>query len=76
MWLIVNCKSGISRYEVSRDLGVSQKSAWHMLHRIRLAMQDQLTGGMMGGDVDVNEWTELLAGLEFELARDPELFEK
>ena len=36
MWLLVNCKNGISSYEVSRDLGVSQKSAWHMMHRIRL----------------------------------------
>ncbi|HLG95772.1 MAG TPA: IS1595 family transposase [Bryobacteraceae bacterium] len=55
MWLIVNCKNGISSYEVARDLDVSQKSAWHMLHRIRLAMQDDLTGGMLGGEVEVDE---------------------
>jgi transposase-like protein len=55
MWLIVNCKNGISSYEVARDLGVSQKSAWHMLHRIRLAMQDDLTGGMLNGEVEVDE---------------------
>ncbi|MBZ5609804.1 MAG: IS1595 family transposase [Acidobacteriia bacterium] len=55
MWLIVNCKNGISSYEVARDLKVSQKSAWHMLHRIRLAMQDDLTGGMLGGEVEVDE---------------------
>jgi transposase-like protein len=55
MWLIVNCKNGISSYEVGRDLGVSQKSAWHMLHRIRLAMQDDLTGGMLSGEVEVDE---------------------
>lgn len=55
MWLLVNCKNGISSYEVSRDLGVSQKSAWHMMHRIRLAMQNDLTGGMLGGDVEVDE---------------------
>src|SRR4051812_47261034 len=35
VWLIVTCKNGISSYEVSRDLGVSQKSTWHMMHRIR-----------------------------------------
>ena len=40
VWCITNCKNGISSYELSRDLGVTQKSAWHMLHRIRLAMQD------------------------------------
>jgi transposase-like protein len=55
MWLLTNCKNGISSYEVSRDLGVSQKSAWHMMHRIRLAMQDDLTGGMLGGEVEVDE---------------------
>src|SRR4051812_10283699 len=38
MWLLVSCKNGISSYEVSRDLGISQKSAWHMMHRIRLAL--------------------------------------
>lgn len=38
MWLLVSCKNGISSYEVSRDLGISQKSAWHMMHRIRLAV--------------------------------------
>jgi hypothetical protein len=55
MWLIVNCKNGISSYEVGRDLGVSQKSAWHMLHRIRLAMQDDLTGGKLGGEIEIDE---------------------
>jgi len=55
MWLLVNCKNGISSYEVSRDLGVSQKSAWHMMHRIRLAMQDDLTGGKLGGEVEIDE---------------------
>jgi hypothetical protein len=55
MWLLVNCKNGISSYEVSRDLGVSQKSAWHMMHRIRLAMQDDLTGGKLAGEIEVDE---------------------
>lgn len=40
MWLLVSCKNGISSYEVSRDLGISQKSAWHVMHRVRLAVQD------------------------------------
>jgi hypothetical protein len=39
MWLIVNAKNGISSYEVHRSLGVTQKTAWFMLQRIRLAMQ-------------------------------------
>jgi transposase-like protein len=39
-WLIANAKNGISSYEISRSIGVTQKTAWFMLHRIRLAMQD------------------------------------
>jgi transposase-like protein len=41
VWLIVNCKNGISSYELGKDLGVTQKSAWFMLHRIRLAIQSK-----------------------------------
>ena len=54
-WLITNCKNGISSYEIHRDLKVTQKTAWFMLHRIRLAMQDTETGGKLGGDVEVDE---------------------
>lgn len=39
MWLIINCKNGISSYEIARDLDVRQETAWFMLHRIRKAMQ-------------------------------------
>jgi hypothetical protein len=39
MWLIVNCKNGISSYEVARDLKLTQRTAWFVLHRIRTAMQ-------------------------------------
>lgn len=39
IWCIANCKNGISSYELGRSIGVTQKSAWHMLHRIRLAMK-------------------------------------
>ena len=38
LWLIVNCKNGISSYEVARAIGVTQKTAWFMGHRIRLAL--------------------------------------
>ncbi len=39
MWLVVNCKNGISSYEIARALGITQKSAWFMDHRIRVALQ-------------------------------------
>ena len=54
IWLIVNAKNGISSYELHRALGVTQKTAWFMLHRIRLAMQTK-TFAKMSGDVEVDE---------------------
>jgi transposase-like protein len=54
MWMIANDKNGISSYEVGRGLGVTQKTAWFMMHRIRLAMQDE-DGGKLGGEVEVDE---------------------
>src|ERR1700730_13661906 len=57
-WLVTNCKNGISSYEIARDIKVTQKSAWFMLHRIRLAMQDEFFGSKLGGDggeVEVDE---------------------
>jgi transposase-like protein len=47
-WLIVNAKNGISSCELARDLGVTQKTAWFMLHRIRLAMQNGSLGKFSG----------------------------
>lgn len=38
-WMVANCKNGVSSYEISRDLGVTQKTAWFMDHRIRLALR-------------------------------------
>jgi transposase-like protein len=54
MWLIANAKNGISSYELHRSIGVTQKTAWFMLHRIRLAMQNG-TFGKLGGEVEVDE---------------------
>src|SRR3981189_3139044 len=39
MWLLANCKNGVGSYEIHRAIGVTQKSAWFMMHRIRLAMK-------------------------------------
>jgi transposase-like protein len=58
VWMIANDKNGISSWELHRALGVTQKSAWFMLHRIRLGMQDARTGGKLGGSgngVEVDE---------------------
>lgn len=57
LWLLVNCKNGISSYEVARDLGISQKSAWFMLHRLRLALQERSITrlGGTGTPVEIDE---------------------
>jgi hypothetical protein len=57
IWMIANYKNGVSSYEIGRALGVTQKSAWFMLHRIRLAMQNRsiLKMGGDGNEVEVDE---------------------
>src|SRR6202035_470480 len=57
VWMIANCKNGVSSYEIGRAIGVTQKSAWFMMHRVRLAMQ---SGSLMklggsGKTVEVDE---------------------
>src|SRR3954466_16044345 len=54
LWLLTNCKNGISSYELARALGVTQKTAWFMLSRLRLALQAE-HGGKMDGDIEVDE---------------------
>ena len=54
-WLLSNSKNGISSHELARSLGVTQKSAWFMLQRVRLAMQDGFDGGKLKGQVEVDE---------------------
>jgi transposase-like protein len=49
MWLIVNSKNGISSWEVSRAIGVTQKSAWFMMHRLREVLEPQHADTKMGG---------------------------
>ena len=54
VWMIANCKNGISSWELHRALGVTQKTAWFMLHRVRLAMQSR-TFEKLSGKVEVDE---------------------
>ncbi len=61
VWLLATCKNGISSYEIHRDLGVSQKTAWFMLHRIRTAMKSQ-SWGKVGGSGSTVEADETVIG--------------
>lgn len=54
MWMLANCKNGVSSYEIHRATGISQKSAWFMLQRIRFALQGE-EGGKLSGEVEVDE---------------------
>jgi transposase-like protein len=54
MWMVANCKNGISSYEIKRDLKVAQRSAWFMLHRIRYAMRTG-TFKKLSGEVEIDE---------------------
>jgi transposase-like protein len=55
LWLIVNCKNGISSHELARDLEVTQQTAWFMLHRIRVAMRTGSFSKPLGGEVEADE---------------------
>lgn len=54
MWMLANCKNGISSYELHRATGISQKSAWFVLHRLRVALQDD-NSAKLAGDVEADE---------------------
>jgi len=54
LWLLANAKNGISSYEIHRAIGVTQKTAWFMLHRVRLAMQTE-SFDKLSGAVEVDE---------------------
>jgi transposase-like protein len=54
MWMLANCKNGVSSYEIHRALGVTQKTAWFLLHRIRMAMTDTAPK-LSGGPIECDE---------------------
>src|SRR5260370_31433503 len=54
IWMICGCKNGVSSYEIARGLGVSQKTAWFMLHRVRVAMKSG-TREKLSGEVEADE---------------------
>jgi transposase-like protein len=57
VWIITSAKNGVSSCEMARTLGITQKSAWFMLHRIRLALQagTMMKVGGNGGEVEADE---------------------
>lgn len=62
VWMITNCKNGVSSYEIHRAVKVTQKTAWFMLQRIRLAMQTGSFAKKMGGEGGACEADETFIG--------------
>ncbi len=62
VWVIVNCKNGISSYEIARALGITQKSAWFMMHRVRLAMQSDAFVKLGGPGIEVEADETFIGG--------------
>src|ERR1700677_1432530 len=54
-WMLTNCKNGVSSYEIAETITVMQRSAWFMMHRIRLALQDGFFGSKLSGEVEADE---------------------
>ncbi len=55
LWLVVNCKNGISSCEMAKDLAITQKSAWFLNHRIRYALHEGSFDKLLSGEVEVDE---------------------
>lgn len=55
LWLLCNCKNGISSWELHRALGVTQKTAWFMLQRLRLVLKAGFMGKLSGGPIEIDE---------------------
>jgi transposase-like protein len=57
LWMLVNCRNGVSSYELGRSLGITQKSAWFILHRLRLALREGNLAklGGSGNEVEADE---------------------
>src|SRR6266581_7899984 len=70
LWMIANCKNGVSSYEIGRALGVTQKSAWFMLHRLRLAMQNRSTLKLGGHGKEVEADETFIGGAARFMHRD------
>ena len=67
IWMVANCKNGVSSYEMARDLGITQKSAWFLDHRIRLAMQ---AGSLIKADGNVEADETAIGGFAKNMHKD------
>jgi transposase-like protein len=71
VWMIVSAKNGVSSYEIARGLAVTQKTAWFMMHRIRLALQRGSFDRKLMGDVEIDE--TYIGGVARNMHRDKQV---
>lgn len=62
LWMLINCRNGVSSYEVGRTLGITQKSAWFVLHRLRLALQSGSLTNFGGSNKEVEADETFIGG--------------
>ena len=74
MWMIVNAKNGVSSHEIKRSLNVTQKTAWFMLHRVRLSLKENHEGYKLGGpDTEVETDETFIGGRKKNMHADKKL---
>jgi transposase-like protein len=74
MWMVANCKNGVSSWEIHRSLGVTQKTAWFMLHRIRTASREDNGSFKLGGpDTEVETDETFIGGRKKNMHADKKL---
>jgi transposase-like protein len=75
-WMLVNCKNGVSSMEIHRTLGITQKSAWFMLQRLRTALHNRTFGSTTkigGPDSEVESDETFVGGITKNMHRDRKL---
>jgi transposase-like protein len=75
-WMLVNCKNGISSMEIHRTLGITQKSAWFMLQRLRTALHNRTFGStskLGGPDSEIETDETFIGGLSKNMHKDRRL---
>ena len=73
LWLLISCKNGVSSWEIHRTLGVSQKAAWFMLHRLRLALKTGNVGKLGGPDAEIETDETFIGGRKKNMHADEKL---
>jgi transposase-like protein len=73
LWMLVSCKNGISSHELARGLGITQKSAWFVLHRLRTVLEDPIKAKLGGPDNEIELDETYIGGRTINMHKDRKL---